>query len=106
MDYSWNDQTRQDYLRPLAMSEGQVAELEALGYSLEEIYRGVQAYTADFAANPNFEVTKKALEIHKTTGELPDLRWYMSSYGNVFSSGDLAELYEKYLPVLGESQDV
>lgn len=67
---------RAEMMGTCELTAAQVAELEALGYSLTDAYYAVKGYTDDFAAKPDFEATKKALAIHKETGEWPTLDWY------------------------------
>jgi hypothetical protein len=67
---------RAEMMGTCELTAAQVAELEALGYSLTDAYSAVKHYTDGFVAAPNFEATKKALVIHKDTDEWPTFDWY------------------------------
>lgn len=85
---------RQQTMDTSGLTEEQLSEIEALGYTLDGAYRAVKNYTEQFIMAPNFEATKEALAIHKETGEYPDADWYQSKYDDNFHSEKMKAIYE------------
>lgn len=69
------EEVRQELMSLAGVSEDQLSELEALGYTLDDAFYAVQYYTDDFVCWGTFELTKEALEIHEETGVYPDFDW-------------------------------
>ncbi len=85
---------REDMMVSAKLSEAQLSELDGLGYSLSDAYYAVISYTDGFVAKPNFEITKKALEIHKDSGERPCIDWYMSGSDDAFYAKKMEAIYK------------